>query len=379
MNKTNKLVFTQYLYIYDEVCIALLVSILNKKDDAIFWAYELYHSGFKNELFELIWKIYYDFFATINPAYEAYLFKKQKELLETNEEKIVSSIIQDLLYRPFNNDVFIIRNLCNNYELDITYHSTEETKDKMEINFNHWIKNNDFRSIAQWILNVNKNISAVEIYSIFLDNLESQKKNKLEKDFVISIKKNSHFIDVNVILLSKIMTLFSKKAELKKGKNFYVNVEPEEIVLYEPIIGSKDLRASRILEMATMYNIDEYKHLSLFKLTRHKYDLQKEYWYNWEYHASFSPLWSERIKQHGGHIDHDNKKVVFQEEPKDELMQSFYNKHGLEPDEQTSSIQNKNIPPIEKIHTYTWFYEQYKKNGLFSAYDEELCEIIITI
>jgi hypothetical protein len=35
------LVFTRYLYIKDEVKIALLISILNKSDDAIFWAYEL--------------------------------------------------------------------------------------------------------------------------------------------------------------------------------------------------------------------------------------------------------------------------------------------------------------------------------------------------
>jgi hypothetical protein len=38
----SDLVFTQYLYIKEEVCLALLVSILNKSNDAIFWAYELY-------------------------------------------------------------------------------------------------------------------------------------------------------------------------------------------------------------------------------------------------------------------------------------------------------------------------------------------------
>jgi hypothetical protein len=80
----SNLVFTQYLYIKEEVILALLVSILNKSDKAIFWAYELYYSGFKYELLNLIWKIYYDFFATLNPAYESYLFKKHKELLSDN-------------------------------------------------------------------------------------------------------------------------------------------------------------------------------------------------------------------------------------------------------------------------------------------------------
>ena len=118
----SDLVFTQYLYIKEEVRIALLVSILNKSDDAIFWAYELYYSGFKYELLNLIWKIYYDFFATLNPAYEAYLLKKHKELLLDADEtqgQIISSIIQDLLFRPFNADVFVLRNLCDKFEIDI--------------------------------------------------------------------------------------------------------------------------------------------------------------------------------------------------------------------------------------------------------------------
>ena len=50
----SELIFTRYLYVKDEVRISLLVSILKKSDDALFWAYELYYSGFKNELFELI-------------------------------------------------------------------------------------------------------------------------------------------------------------------------------------------------------------------------------------------------------------------------------------------------------------------------------------
>ena len=158
----SDLVFTQYLYIKEEVRIALLVSILNKSDDAIFWAYELYHSGFKYELLNLIWKIYYDFFATLNPAYEAYLLKKYKELLldaDQIQDQIISSIIQDLLFRPFNSDIFVIRNICENFVIDIIYHHGSEiishTVDASQ-NMTQWVANNDFRSIAQWILNLNK-------------------------------------------------------------------------------------------------------------------------------------------------------------------------------------------------------------------------------
>jgi hypothetical protein len=374
----SDLVFTQYLYIKEEVRIALLVSILNKSDDAIFWAYELYHSGFKYELLNLIWKIYYDFFATLNPAYEAYLLKKHKEIAtDTNrsQDRIVSSIIQDLLFRPFNSDIFMLRNICESFEVDITYHHDSEKithTDEAHTNLTQWVANEDFRSIAEWVINVNKTISPISIYSICLDIFEETKtKSKLEKEFATAIKLN---INTNIILLAKIIQLFSKKAELKKGRSMYINVEPEDIIPYEPIIGSNEIKHYTILEKAYMCGIDDFKHLSLFKLTRNKYILQEEYWYRWEYHASFSPIWSKRIKEFGGYPDYTGQKVIFKEEPDDDAMQEFYSLYGLEPDEQKSQVQNKSIQPIEKIHDWKWFNTQYKKNGLFEVYEEELEE-----
>jgi len=184
-NQENKrigsdLVFTRYLYVKDEVRVSLLVSILNKSDDAIFWAYELYYSGFKIELLNLIWKIYYDFFATLNPTFEQYFLKKHKEILEEikkDDEKevnniLISSLIQDLLYRPFNTDVFLLRNVVDSFEMDIIYHHGAEiimdTSDVIK-NMTQWIKNNDYRSISQWIFNFNNSINIVDIYNISLD------------------------------------------------------------------------------------------------------------------------------------------------------------------------------------------------------------------
>jgi hypothetical protein len=377
----TELIFTQYIYIKEEVRIALLVSILNKSNDAIFWAYELYYSGFKDELLNLIWKIYYDFFATLNPAYESYLIKKHKEVLldiEQTQSRIISSIIQDLLFRPFNSDVFMLRNLCENFEIDInytvgTYNITHI--DELRHNMTQWVANNDLRSIVQWILNINKDMfNIIDIYNICLGIFEEQfklTKNKLAKDFNSAIKIN---INSNVILLAKIITLFSKKTNLKKGRNIYINVEPEDIILYEPIIGTNEIKHYRILEKAYMCGIDDFKHLSLFKLTRNKYNLQEEYCYRWEYNASFSPVWYKRIIEFGGYLDYTKKKVIFKEEPDDDLMQEFYRLYGLEPDEKQLNIQNKSIQFIEKINNWTWFNAQYNKSGIFEVYQEELEE-----
>jgi hypothetical protein len=272
----------------------------------------------------------------------------------------------------------MLRNICENFDIDLKYHNATEKIthiDDIRHNMTQWIINNDFRSISQWILNVNKSIPLTDIYNICLDIFDKElkvitckQKSKLTKEFASVIKVN---INTNLVLLAKIMSLFSRKAELKKGKSIYINVEPEDVIIYEPIVGSEELKHYRILEIAYMCGIDDFKHLSLFKLTRHKYNLQEEYWYRWEYHASFSPVWSKRIREFKGYPDYNKRKIIF---INDDLMQDFYGLYGLEPDEQKLDIQNKSIQNIEKIYDWKWFNEQYKKNGLFEVYEEELEE-----
>jgi hypothetical protein len=376
----SDLVFTRYLYIKEEVRIALLVSILNKSDDAIFWGYELYYSGFKDEFFNLIWKIYYDFFATLNPAFEVYLLKKHKEWLRENDsqDKLVSSIIQTLLFRPFNTDMFILRNICEKFDIDISYIKEITNIDDLKDNMIQWVSNKDLRSIAQWILNVNQNkIKLVDVYDICLDIFNNPTKCKLMNKFVSALSALTLNINPNIMLLSKIITLLSDKAELKKGKNFYISVDPEDIIQYKTIVGNNDILAYQILKKACICGINDFKHLSLFKLTRNKYNLQETYWYHWEYYVSFSPIWLKRIKQFGGYRDYSNRQLLFVKKPDDILLQEFYKLYGLEPDEQSLDIQNKSIQPIEKIYDWKWFNNKYKKNGIFEIYEEELEEFNI--
>ena len=373
-----EITFTRYLYLKDEVYLSLLVSILNKSDDAVFWAYEIYYSGLQEELLDFIWKIYYDFFATLNPSFEAYFLKKHKELLglQGNKERLISSLIQDLLFRPFNTDVFLLRKCCDSFEIDIVYHhGSEIISDETEFicNMEKWIDTNDYRSIAQWILNINKNFDLLNIYNICFNIFEKMEAKLTTNDKPKEKDQKPKVKFTNTILLAKIMTLFSKKAQLKKGKSIYINVEPEDIIPYETIT---NIQSYKVLEKAYICGINDLKQLSLFKLKRDKYnkhkeDLKEKYWHNWEYYASYSPIWLERINQFQGVIDHTKKKVVFQD---DDLMDEFYELYGYEPDEQKQSVQNKSIMDIEKLHDWKWFYSQYRKNGLFEIWDEEIEE-----
>ena len=387
----SNIVFTRYLYLKDEVKLALLVSLLKKSDDAIFWAYELYYSGFKTELFEFIWHIYYVFYATLNPSFEAYLLNKRNEMLK--DEKLVSAIVQDLIIRPFNTDVFFLNIICKTFEIECKYKEIDENnKKKCMLYTSHlydqlmiWIDTHDYKSIAQFILN-DKNVKNkgnknnlnpiftneyIYGYTIdaFLSSFKDLKlaKKRLQKEFNNSDKSD-------LVLLAKIMTLFSLKDKLIKGKNFYITISPEEIVQYETIDANNDLRAYRILQTACICGIDDLKHLSLFKLERDKLNKSLTDLYNdkWLYQASFSPMWFDRIKSHRGYVDYTKQTVEFVDE---DQQQSFFAKYGYEPDEQPTNVKEKSIMAIEKVNNWTTFYNTYNQNNLFKMDEDELEEL----
>jgi hypothetical protein len=96
------------------------------------------------------------------------------------------------------------------------------------------------------------------------------------------------------------------------------------------------------------------------------------YWYNWLYHASFSPIWLQRIKLRRGYVDYLSKKVVF---INDDCLEQFYELYGYEPDEQKKEIQEKSILSIKRVNNWQTFYNQFKKNGLLEIDEEELDEL----
>lgn len=67
-------VFTRYLYEYLQVKYNLLEALLDGEgDEALFWAYELYYSGFQENVWEWLHKIYYKRYQATNPRFERWL------------------------------------------------------------------------------------------------------------------------------------------------------------------------------------------------------------------------------------------------------------------------------------------------------------------
>ena len=69
-------------------------------------------------------------------------------------------------------------------------------------------------------------------------------------------------------------------------------------------------------------------------------------------------LWKARITGSNGTIDEEAKEVTFKD---DESLEQFYEKYGLDPDEQRLEVQQKSTGTLSKGVIWSKFYS---KNGL---------------
>ena len=106
-------IFTRYLYIKEEVLTSLILSILEKqKDEAMFWAYELYNSGFQELVMEFILSMYNEMFKAHNPKLGRFL---KARFDEWNADKSLTHILGTMVLnlcdptRKFKVDGFITR------------------------------------------------------------------------------------------------------------------------------------------------------------------------------------------------------------------------------------------------------------------------------
>lgn len=356
--------FTRYLYELEEVKIAFMLSLLNKSEEVLFWAYELYYSGYKQELVDLIWKMYYEFYSSLNPAFEVYLLKKNN-ISNFIDVKNIANILNSFLIRPYNLDVFMAKQIIQNFEID---NVKEEIQQLLSLS-NHL--NTSF-----YILERVEERNLNETLNTIIDHFNKEK----DKSKIVTLfNKVNTLSNPKTIILSYIFRFYTELQNIKTGKNIYIVVNDEDVVLYETIevdlSHSKEAKreklvARKILQNAYLYPIDSSNCLNLFKLKRDTLNIREAYYYNWLYYASQSPLWASRISDFNGLIDNENKSVDFEDE---DDLQEFYSKYGYEPDEQQVSIQN-NCLEIKETPDIKWtnFYKKYRGNGIFNVDDEYL-------
>ena len=312
---SNLLILTRYLYIKEEVEVALLTCMLELDVDAIFWAYELYYSGFQQETFELLFKIYYLLFASLNPDVEAFLQEKYNEWLTHSHPYLINDIMQTLLIRPYDTDVLLLHRLATYLDYDADSTSTDCNTD----------------AAAYYIANPNS--------------------------------ANCVFPRLNpIVALSRHIASQNKN---ERCPPLYMKTKPTDADQYK----TRTISPTYMTLRTVCIQVDPRHYLALFGTPRKESPMAMQIYHQcWLVCASYSPVWMSRIEAHSGRRT-DANKVVFAREEDEEL---FYEKYGYEPDEQSMEVQRRNIPVI--VQGKTW--AQLVRKGVFPAneWESELIE-----
>jgi|UniRef100_A0A6C0DE54 hypothetical protein len=364
LNIDCEFTLTRYLYVTKYVKLSLIIALLEKDlDKALFWTFELYFSGLDQELFGLLWVVYFGFYASLNPELFDYLLETYKNWVKSEDfdekSKIVCLMINNLIIRNYSIDVFILSKLSNSQNIDITgVELAKELEDK------------NFPVITKYIMSKTKLDDLLQTYKEILDYFKKKNKNK-EMDAFRKMMEVSN-VNPGIILLSLVFIHYNKKLKIKMKKNVIIESFDKNLDDFKTIQVQDDLPAYQILPIAYEYEIfDENNYIHLFDNRKNlikREEIIDMYEYKWLYHASFSPVWFYRIQKYNGIISHSKKTVVF---PDEESLQDFYLFYGYEPDELPRAIQNKSIGYFsnceEMYEGKTWktFYEKYGKNGLY--------------
>ena len=319
---------TNLLYFKDEVEAALIIALLNKNEAAaIFWAYELHYSGFNDELFSLLEKIYYYFFATLNPNFKSFLNRK----LGSRESQDINNIVTNLLIRPYNLDIFLLVQTCKSVKIPTDFDG----------DFAPLIAAKKYATVAKYLLHTCS-----------------------ESEFVKMAEGTGSRLEYLAQLMEP-----NTRIVTKNGHKLYL--ESEYIA---PEIGD-DPVLYKILETHCKYGVNDSGVLSAFQMERPKeHKKVQELWrFNWLYYACRSQVWLERVESYNGVLDNEKKSVVFENEDQEE---AFYNQFNLEPDEQKRETQEKVIPElIEKVKPSD-FYQKFKGDkGIYKITQNTLDKI----
>ena len=252
---------TRYLYIVNDVKSSFLLSLLEKRrDEALFWAYELYMSGLEEDIFSFVLSILGENYSHYKRL-TRFVNKKYHEWKTTTDPTILGTCVLNMVVKTPYVAGFVKK-----------YCTDEEVKSTI-------------------------------------------------------VEKRPPVVENNIF-----------------------------IIMYDisPYLTIDRDRKWQILREAIKYPVRSETR-TIFEHDYHacRYDeILQIYLCNWLQYASSTPIWTQRIVECGGSVGN-----LFENEDHEE---TFYNKYGLEPDEQPAEIAIKTLGrPDTKQLTWSQFYAQY--------------------
>jgi len=398
----HSLQLTRYLYSRVEVERALLCALLEKQEEkALFWGLELVYSGF--DIFDLLFTIYYDFYYTLHPSFETYLCSVHKDWLASVGEKEegrvvhVANIIINLCFRSSSTDIFFLRQVTKQFEIDIDIGCPSSGKgfSSVKDTFHVWLAEQNFEAIAQYIL-IESPFGELpgiltETYDYFVWTGVTIRKNVVTS-YSKLYKSGGLEARLRHMLLSRIVHMFVSIQPPVKPQNIYLRFdmallpsfhtimdlprdkkEQMELIRRVPLFGEQEKYADlhlpyKILPIACKHSIPSHLFMSVFRLRRNSGIALRE---NWLYYAHSTPYWRKVLDSYGAIVDHSLLRVTF---PTFQQEEDFFQTYGLEPDEQRLAIQECVVGGFADCKPVQ-FYETYNKHNIVPIYPDYLQEL----
>ena len=407
----SKVILTRYLYLFDEVGLMFITSLLKNQslDECRFWISELYLSGFVEQSWDLLWFAYYDFYYIINPHFQHFIHKKSLD----GDLKSILTIVKNLFKLKSSSEVFMTRQY-NNCIKDIT-HIFKGKKPNwlmaIPVKYHGLFRFID-KKLYQFAVSSLPDIvdtdifKAIQIYfqlsdeqTMSFQNEFSQLSADKDQNSEVPPQPSADTSDNNEVppsadnevppsadnevppsadtadqdqyknaihkLWAIICLLIFNRDYLSSKKKIYIACSDMEYnavmkIHEDPIPLSKynNIQIHKTLEHKRVYSIEPI--CSSFHLLREKVqDINECYRRRWEFYAYLCPLWNKRFHKYNITVDSDEKKIVFHD---DDELEEFYSEFGYEPDEQTYETENKRIVHMPENNWKTWYNSIFTSN-----------------
>ena len=373
----TSLSLSRYLYCKSDIKLSFINCLVKKLDinELYFWIVEWYCSGW--DCFDLIWQIYYDFYAILNPTFESYMNKKYLMWKKEQNIYIPITVIKNLYRCESNPIVFILRQYTESIIENKNFKLIE--KNKKRISYFKYKSDNTmllkkFGSgnwektcllLKKYIhdkKNEDKCENNNELFELYREILLISGKIN-EKKIKEKWKKRGKCLSYHYILaILAIISTNPNKIKKKKIKITLNNDEKNMIQQYciqdidKDKYGNK--RTYKTLEIKRLYSIHS-EFGDCFETPRNKmnYELFKSNClYHWEYNSKTTPFWKSQFQLYN--CTFKNKNPIFD---KIKNLDTFYDNFGYELDEQKLEIQDMSLKKYNNSMTYLdWLNSLYE-------------------
>ena len=380
----KKVYLSELLYEVGEIKSTLLNCVIEESsdDEIIFWVHEIWNTGFEN-IWNFIWKIFYDFYCFCNQN-KINIFKKlnaqyndlngKKDDINNPEEededyeliqmKILCGVFMILKRLKKNCIIFLLRN--NVYNKNVLYTDLSRYKNIYK-SYNCSTKSEKI-FVCAMDDNSRSDIKIGDcLYSIKISNNILKKFIKLyEKKYKKKFIKNKYYDNDKHLLLLYIVV----------NRNKFYRIENQ---IYKTILTHEDTHKinTQVDYLRKPLNIYAYKYLSykrlytinpvpgiitplIEKTEQQKLKLLREDWMLYIYQT---PIWKKRIQtfKHRSIKKNGLYEISFNT-IEDEI--NFYNDYGYDPGELSLDVQMKSISNY-KSSIREWIFKHFQNENPF--------------